>query len=119
MHSSLTYLATLPDSTVVYSGHEYTAGNLSFAKSVDPSNKSLEKLQAIVDSQKITQGVSTIADEKEWNVFMRLGSDAVRFATAVFNVTSSLHACYRKATEQTSDSAIMDTLRDQKNNFRG
>jgi len=75
MHAALTYLGTLPDPTLVYSGHEYTAGNLSFAKSVDPDNKALARLQEIVDSKKITQGYGTIADEKEWNVFMRLGSD--------------------------------------------
>lgn len=79
MHSSLSYLGTLPDSTVVYSGHEYTAGNLAFAKSVDSGNKSFERLQALVDKNTITQGVSTIGDEKEWNVFMRLDSEAVKF----------------------------------------
>jgi hydroxyacylglutathione hydrolase len=78
MHAALTYLGTLPDSTLAYSGHEYTAGNLSFAKFVDPDNKALARLQGLVDSHKITQGYSTIGDEKEWNVFMRLGSDAVR-----------------------------------------
>lgn len=78
MHVALSYLGTLPDSTLVYSGHEYTAGNLSFAKSVDPDNKALVRLQELVDSHKITQGYGTIGDEKEWNVFMRLGTDAVR-----------------------------------------
>lgn len=78
MYASLTYLGTLPDSTLVYSGHEYTAGNLSFAKSVEPDNKALPRLQELVDSNKITQGFGTIGDEKEWNVFMRLGSAAVR-----------------------------------------
>ena len=78
MHAALTYLGKLPDSTLVFSGHEYTAGNLSFAKSVDPDNKALARLQELVDSRKITQGYATIGDEKEWNVFMRLGTDAVR-----------------------------------------
>ena len=78
MHKALSYLGTLPDSTLVYSGHEYTAGNLSFAKSIDPDNKALVRLQKLVDDNEITQGFGTIGDEKEWNVFMRLGSDAVR-----------------------------------------
>lgn len=77
MHAALTYLGTLPNSTLVYSGHEYTEGNLSFAKSIDPDNKALSRLQELVDSNKITQGFGTIGDEKEWNVFMRLDSDAV------------------------------------------
>ncbi|KAF9652930.1 Metallo-hydrolase/oxidoreductase [Thelephora ganbajun] len=102
MHTALTYLGTLPDSTLVYSGHEYTAGNLSFAKSIDPINKALPRLQELVDSKKITQGYGTIGDEREWNVFMRLDSDAVR-----------------KATSGTTVPEIMDELRDMKNNFRG
>lgn len=77
MHAALTYLGTLPDPTLVYSGHEYTAGNLAFIKSVDPDNIALVRLQELVDSHKITQGYGTIRDEKEWNVFMRLGTDAV------------------------------------------
>lgn len=36
MNVALSYLATLPDSTVVYDGHEYTKGNLAFAQSVRP-----------------------------------------------------------------------------------
>ena len=78
MHAALTYLGTLPDPTLVYSGHEYTAGNLAFGKSVDPDNKALARLQELVDSHKITQGHGTIRDEKEWNVFMRLETDVVR-----------------------------------------
>jgi hydroxyacylglutathione hydrolase len=34
MDSSLQYLASLPGDTLVYSGHEYTPGNLKFAKQV-------------------------------------------------------------------------------------
>jgi len=102
MHAALTYLGTLPDYTLVYSGHEYTAGNLSFAKSIEPDNKALARLQELVGSNEITQGIGTIGDEKEWNVFMRLDSDAVR-----------------KATNGTTESAIMDELRNMKNDFRG
>jgi len=103
MDTALTYLGTLPDATIVYSGHEYTAGNLSFARSIDPDNKALSRLQKLVDSHTIAQRFGTIKDEKEWNVFMRLGSDAVR-----------------KATNNTSPkSSIMSVLRDMKNDFRG
>ena len=80
MHAALSYLGTLPDSTVVYNGHEYTKSNLAFAKSVDPDNPALSALQSLVDSSPVTTGRSTIEDEKEWNVFMRLESDAVRYA---------------------------------------
>lgn len=78
MHAALSYLGTLPDDTVTYVGHEYTAGNAAFAKSVDPDSKAIARLLDIVSKNKITTGLTTIGDEKEWNVFMRLGSDPVK-----------------------------------------
>lgn len=79
MHAALNYLGTLPDATIVLNGHEYTNGSLAFAKSVDPENQAIARLEGIAKQNKITTGLTTIGDEKEWNVFMRLGSDAVRF----------------------------------------
>lgn len=79
MDASLRYLSTLPDNTVVYNGHEYTAGNLAFAKSIDGENPGIARLAEIVEQNKTTTGLTTIGDEKEWNVFMRLQTDAVRF----------------------------------------
>lgn len=78
MDRALTYLGTLPNETVVHNGHEYTKSSLAFAKSIDPENKALARLSDIVQQNVITTGITTIGDEKEWNVFMRLDSDAVR-----------------------------------------
>ncbi|KAJ7470306.1 hydroxyacylglutathione hydrolase [Mycena latifolia] len=105
MHAALEYLATLPDKTVVYSGHEYTGGNHAFAKSVDPENPDIARLGEIVRENKITTGLTTIGDEKAWNVFMRLQDTAVRRAA--------------KANADTPNSVVMQALRDQKNSFRG
>jgi len=102
MHRALTYLGTLPDQTVVYNGHEYTPGNLAFAKSVDGDNAALKRLSQIVEENKIVTCLTTIGDEKEWNPFMRLQSAPVQSATG-----------------KSGDSAIMDELRNMKNNFRG
>jgi len=104
MNRALRYLATLPDSTLVYNGHEYTSGSLSFAKSIDPNNEAIARLANIVEKNKITTGLTTIGDEKKWNVFMRLSSDAVRSATA--------------ASPDTPESVIIDSLRNKKNNHR-
>ncbi|MDU9002336.1 hydroxyacylglutathione hydrolase [Sedimentitalea todarodis] len=41
MWNSLSKLAALPSDTVVYSGHEYTEANGSFAQTVDPDNPDL------------------------------------------------------------------------------
>ncbi|KAF9532340.1 beta-lactamase-like protein [Crepidotus variabilis] len=105
MISALDYLGKLPDKTIVYNGHEYTKSSLAFGKHVDPSNPAISKLEEIVKNNKITTGLTTIADEKGWNVFMRLDSTAVREATS--------------ANKDTPQNEVMDTLRDQKNNFKG
>ncbi|KAH9079183.1 Metallo-hydrolase/oxidoreductase [Lactarius deliciosus] len=106
MHAAFELLRTaLPDDTVTYVGHEYTAGNLRFARSVDPENAGLARLAAMVDAHPVTVGRTTIGDEKEWNVFWRLTSDAVRVAT--------------KTEPDTPLSEIMDKLRTLKNNFKG
>lgn len=77
MRAALTYLGTLPDSTLVYNGHEYTGSNLKFAKAIEPNSQGVARLEKLVQENEITTGKSTIADEKEWNVFMRLESQEV------------------------------------------
>jgi hydroxyacylglutathione hydrolase len=86
MVSALEYLGTLPDRTIVFVGHEYTKDNLAFAKHIDPSNAELTELQGIVEENDISTGQSTIGDEKKWNLFMRLDSDAVRFVCRLYLV---------------------------------
>nr|GAT59608.1 predicted protein [Mycena chlorophos] len=105
MHAALSYLGTLPDETITYNGHEYTQGNLAFAKSVEPKSVDIARLEELVRSNTITTGLTTIGDEKKWNPFMRLQSAEIRQAM--------------KADSSTSDSALMDALRTAKNNFRG
>jgi hydroxyacylglutathione hydrolase len=124
MHAALSYLEKLPNETVVYSGHEYTAANLAFAKSIDPTNPGISRLAKLVQENEITTGLSTIGDEKEWNVFMRLDSEVVKYVAPIlliFNAmvqTLFLSPC-RQATGVTEASAIMDRLREMKNEFRG
>ncbi|KAI0818709.1 beta-lactamase-like protein [Irpex lacteus] len=101
MHAALSYLGTLPGQTIVYNGHEYTKGNLAFAKSVEPENPAFEKLDQLV-AEGETTGKSTIADEKEWNPFIRLDQPAIQ-----------------QATGKSGDSEVMNALRELKNNFRG
>jgi hydroxyacylglutathione hydrolase len=79
MHAAFERLAALPDATVTYVGHEYTAGNLRFARSVDAENAALVRLGELVDQHPVTVGRTTIGDEKEWNVFWRLTSEPVRY----------------------------------------
>ena len=79
MHAALSeILSSLPNDTVTYVGHEYTTSNVAFSKKIDPDNAAIQKLDKYCKENKVTTGKFTIGDEKEWNVFMRTGSEAVQ-----------------------------------------
>jgi hydroxyacylglutathione hydrolase len=75
MAQSLYKLASLPEATEVYSGHEYTLVNLRFAMAVEPNNTTLiarnRAEQAKRDRGQPTSP-STVALEKATNPFLRL-----------------------------------------------
>jgi len=101
MHKALSKLGSLPPETIVFNGHEYTKSNLKFAKSIEPGNPAMERLQNLVDNNAVTTGRSTIADEKEWNVFMRLQSPEI-----LKNIAAS---------SDTTAEQVMNILREKKN----
>ncbi|KAF7359353.1 Lactamase-B domain-containing protein [Mycena sanguinolenta] len=103
MHAALSKLGSLPDETIAYIGHEYTADNAKFGMHVEPENKDIARLADLAKNNKVTAGLTTIGDEKKWNVFMRLGDAAVRRAT--------------EASADTPDSAVMNALREQEEQF--
>lgn len=66
MHTALNeILASLPDDTKVYPGHEYTKGNVKFAKTI-LNNDAIKRLDEFSQANKETQGKFTIGDEKVW-----------------------------------------------------
>jgi hydroxyacylglutathione hydrolase len=74
MVNSLNKLASLPDETLIYCGHEYTAANLTFAATVEPNNFAIQ--QRIQETaEKRSQGLptvpSTLFTEKQTNPFLR------------------------------------------------
>ena len=64
MHAALSYLAALPPQTVVYDGHEYTRGSLAFAKSVDPENAALARLEKLVKDGEIGEDEGKRAEKE-------------------------------------------------------
>jgi len=77
MVSSLKRLASLPDSTQVYCGHEYTEKNLRFALTLEPNNQALKaKYDWVVKARAEGKWTvpSTIGDEKRFNPFLRTDS---------------------------------------------
>ncbi|BGP39840.1 Cytoplasmic glyoxalase II [Rhodotorula kratochvilovae] len=90
MHVALNEkLASLPNDTKVYCGHEYTKSNVAFSSKVDPENPAIQKLVQFCEANEVTTGKFTIGDEKEHNVFMRTSSPAVQKAT---NTTDAIKA---------------------------
>ena len=80
MYTSLSKLASLPDETKVYCGHEYTLANIGFAQAVEPGNSALSAREArdrkLRESGKPTLP-STLGDEKATNPFLRCREPAV------------------------------------------
>jgi len=84
MWQSLLKLRALPDDTRFYCGHEYTAANIKFAKTVEPDNKALaaraEEVTALRAAGRPTVP-ATIGAEKKENPFLR--ADLPEVAEAV------------------------------------
>ncbi|MFL2795821.1 MAG: hydroxyacylglutathione hydrolase [Paracoccaceae bacterium] len=74
MWHSLSQLLSLPDSTRICSGHEYTENNASFALSIDPKNHDLIKRSKQVKLER-SKGLFTVPSElgleKKTNPFLR------------------------------------------------
>ncbi len=74
MWDGLEELRALPDDTLVYPGHEYTASNAAFALSVDPRNSALNirasEVKRQVEAGRFTIPV-TLGMEKAANPFLR------------------------------------------------
>lgn len=74
MYSSLQKLASLPDETYIFCGHEYTLANLLFAQHVEPNNEKISEKILRVKEQLQTSGCSlpsTLREERKINPFLR------------------------------------------------
>jgi hydroxyacylglutathione hydrolase len=109
MVQSLDKLASLPERTEVYCGHEYTLANLRFAIAVDPNNTTLlarYRTEQAKRERGMPTSPSTIALEKATNPFLRVLEpdivEAIRTHTGVAVSTPS---------------ASFEALRNWKNSF--
>ena len=74
MWDSLSKLRALPDGTIIYSGHEYTAANGRFAMTIEPTNPVLKtRIDAIATARAAGKPTvpSSLALEKATNPFLR------------------------------------------------
>ncbi|MCP5292857.1 MAG: hydroxyacylglutathione hydrolase [Burkholderiales bacterium] len=109
MYQSLQKLTDLPEDTLVYCTHEYTLSNISFARTVEPSNSDLQQFEHHA-SQLRNRNQATIptniATEKNCNPFLRCNqSEIIKMASQYAG---------KKLSEPLD---IFIALREWKNNF--
>ncbi len=83
MWESLGRLASLPDETLVYCGHDYTLENCEFALSIEPGNEVIKQRLAEIKQIQSRGGLtvpSTMAQEKMLNAFLRAGTPQLKAA---------------------------------------
>jgi len=105
-----TKLASLPDETAIFCGHEYTLSNLKFALHVEPDNEELEEYYKLCESKRLSNEPTipgSIGKEKEINPFMRVGS------------SDSLMKLAKEVDDSvTSSDDVMRVIRGMKDNFK-
>ena len=83
MWDSLLKLASLPDQTLVYCGHNYAVENYEFALSIEPDNQAVkQRLQEVTQAQRQGRHTvpSTMLQERQTNPFLRADKTELRTA---------------------------------------
>jgi hydroxyacylglutathione hydrolase len=102
-------LATLPDDTLIYPGHDYIERNLAFTLDREPDNAGAARLANAVRGQDPEGAlVTTLALEREINTFFRLTS-----ATVI----RRLRAAYPDLPERPDPKAVFLALRELRNKW--
>jgi hydroxyacylglutathione hydrolase len=108
MWDSIGRLARFPDETRLYFGHEYTLSNLAFAATVEPDNPAITRRReqaAATIARGEPSAPSTLAEERMTNPFLRVAEPAVRQWVGM--------------PADASPAAVLGSLRQRKNSFRG
>jgi hydroxyacylglutathione hydrolase len=83
MWQSLLKLASLPDDTLVYCGHDYTLENYEFALSLEPDNNVVQqRLDEVRQAQRRGEPTvpSSLSQEKATNAFLRADTPELKAA---------------------------------------
>ena len=71
-------LANLPESTLIYPGHDYICNNLRFTLNREPDNTKAKEMLPSLEQQDTNRAlVTTLALEREINTFFRLSNPTV------------------------------------------
>lgn len=109
MYQSLQKLSQLPNDTLVFCTHEYTLGNIQFAKVVDQNNSRLTEFEIAAQalrSQNIPTIPTSLTQEKEINPFLRCGQQGIVNSTKNYSGKSL-----------PTPIEVFAVLREWKNNF--
>lgn len=105
MLESVSKLNALPDDTLVYCAHEYTATNARFALAVDPDNAALQQRAKQVTelrSKNLATVPSLLGLEKQTNPFLRTSDTGIRETLGMADA---------------SDVAVFAELRERRNQY--
>ena len=69
--TSIKFIMTLPDDTIIYSGHDYVLEYMETAKTIEPDNKAVEEFISRYDPAHV---YSTLADEYRINPTLRFNT---------------------------------------------
>ena len=79
MLASLRRIASLPDETRIFGGHDYLSENMRFALRVEPDNADARaRLEAYGDARSQDALFALLREEKKTNPFLRTTSDSIR-----------------------------------------
>jgi len=104
LHNMEQVYRSLKPQTLVYPGHEYTVSNLKFALHLEPNNQAAQEKKKWSEAQRANGQPtvpSTLADEFQFNPFMRTRESSIQ-----------------QATKQTDPIQVMHVLREMKNHFK-
>jgi hydroxyacylglutathione hydrolase len=102
-------LATLPDRTMIYPGHDYIARNLGFTLDREPDNAKAKSLLPQIEAQSPAHAlVTTLGLEKEINTFFRLTSPSV---------IKRLHEAFPDLPEKPDTKTVFLKLRELRNKW--
>jgi hydroxyacylglutathione hydrolase len=102
-------LARLPDNTLVYPGHDYIETNLKFTLAREPDNAAAQaRLSGVTAHDPANAAVTTLAEEKQFNTFLRLSSPSV---------IAQLRANFPDLPEQPDARTVFTKLRELRNQW--
>lgn len=102
-------LARLPDTTQVYPGHDYLENNLRFTLAREPGNRAAQTLlDQVAGTDASVMPVTTLAEEKAVNTFMRLASP---------DLIARLHEAFPELAKTPDARTVFTKLRELRNSW--